>query len=285
MKMQCKLFTQALYGLGLLSLLFLVNGCNENGEEPTPVTTPVINNNVSVQITNNAQLGSILVDNQGRTLYFFTRDAQSNSACENGCLDLWPVFYDANLSAGAELDTSDFGTITRNDGSLQTTYKGWPLYYFAPNGDGVIENPGQTLGENVGEVWYVARPNYQVMIANQEVEGEAKNYLVDAQGRTLYFFSNDADNVSNCEGNCLEAWPAFFTENQSVPSFLNQGDFSSITRNDGQKQITFQGRPLYFFAQDANRGETNGQGINNVWFVAEAKANNAGNPNVPEGGY
>src|SRR5258708_29428098 len=80
---------------------------------------------IDVQLTTNAKFGSIITDGQGRSLYFFGDDANGMSSCTNGCLAVWPVFYKENPSVGTGLSKSDFSSITRPDGTNQTTYKGW----------------------------------------------------------------------------------------------------------------------------------------------------------------
>ncbi len=96
-------------------------------------------------------------------------------------------------------------------------------------------------------------------------------YLADTKGITLYYFKKDKPGVSNCKDDCLVTWPAFAPNNLQIPQGMNQKDFGTITRPDtGQKQVTFQGYPLYYFINDKAQGDTNGQGINNVWFVIKA---------------
>ncbi|MHB1921722.1 MAG: COG4315 family predicted lipoprotein [Chitinophagaceae bacterium] len=80
-----------------------------------------------VRLTTNAQLGSILTDRTGRTLYFFSEDENGTSLCYANCALNWFAFYKANPTLGNGLNQADFGTITRQDGSYQTTYKGWLL--------------------------------------------------------------------------------------------------------------------------------------------------------------
>jgi predicted lipoprotein with Yx(FWY)xxD motif len=53
----------------------------------------------------------------------------------------------------------------------------------------------------------------------------------------------------------------------SVGTGLDAAAFGSTDRTDGAKQVTFYGWPLYYFASDAAAGDTNGQGLNDVWFV------------------
>lgn len=242
--------------------LFFSACSEEDAATPDPVeSAPQVN------LANDSNLGSYLVNQDGRALYFFSRDVDGSSACVDGCLDAWPVFHRDNLQFGSGLSSSDFGTITREDGEQQTTYKGWPLYYYS--GD---SGAGEINGEGIGKVWFVAKPDYTLMLATQTVEGlgnDPISYLVDAEGNSLYYFSNDEDNVSNCTDGCLQAWPAFSeVANIVLPSTLNKGAFSVITRADGIDQLTYAGRPVYFFAQDAERGETKGATIPN-WTISQ----------------
>jgi predicted lipoprotein with Yx(FWY)xxD motif len=208
-----------------------------------------------------AKLGTYLTDRDGRTLYYFTKDAADLNACQGGCLTNWPIFYDADLQIPATLNKNDFGVLTRADGQKQTTYKGWPLYYFVKD-----KAPEDVLGEAVGGVWFVAKPDYRIMLGTSS---ELGNYLTDAYGRTLYYFDKDTPNTSVCEGKCLVNWPADIATEGAVPSTLSSADFGSITRSDGSLQATFKGYPLYYFIKDAAHGDTLGQDVNHVWFVVD----------------
>jgi len=249
----------------LLGFSSLFSACSEEDDAtPNPRGR---DDTFQVNLANDSNLGSYLVNQDGRALYFFSRDVSGSSACEDGCLDAWPVFYRADFEMGSGLDQSDFGTITREDGELQTTYKGWPLYYYS--GD---TSPNQINGEGIGEVWFVAKPDYTLMLATQVVEGAGNNaisYLVDAEGNSLYYFLNDQDNESVCTDGCLQAWPAFREVADIIlPSTLNKGAFAVIDRTDGIQQLTYAGRPIYFFAQDAARGETKGATVPN-WTISQ----------------
>jgi len=94
-------------------------------------------------------------------------------------------------------------------------------------------------------------------------------YLADAKGMTLYWFRNDAPGKSACVGPCVEKWPVYFREKVKAGKGLTDGDFGTITREDGKKQSTFRGYPLYSWSGDKARGETNGQGLNKVWYVID----------------
>lgn len=94
------------------------------------------------------------------------------------------------------------------------------------------------------------------------------SYLVDEKGMTLYIFKKDSPGKSACSGPCLEKWPAFLAENLQVRCGMSVKNFSTITRDDGKKQTTYKGMPLYHFYKDVKPGDVNGQGQNNEWFVA-----------------
>jgi predicted lipoprotein with Yx(FWY)xxD motif len=203
-----------------------------------------------------------LADSHGMTLYYFTLDTSGQSACSGGCVEKWPLFYAPTVSVSPPLKASDFGTITRADGAMQTTYKGWPLYYWYQD-----KSAGEMKGEGVGKVWYVLDvPSYTVMVGTKKPLG---NFLVDGNGNTLYYFTKDSVGHSVCEGGCIHNWPAFAPDSVVVPSALNPTDFSTITRADGTKQLAFKGYPLYYYVKDKIRGEVTGQGVGGVWYVVD----------------
>jgi predicted lipoprotein with Yx(FWY)xxD motif/plastocyanin len=104
-----------------------------------------------VMVANNDQLGSFLVDDQGRSLYLFTKDTPNTSNCYDKCEQAWPpLFTQGAPTAGTGADASLLGTTTRKDGKVQVTYNGWPLYYFVKD-----QKAGDVTGQDVGGVWYV----------------------------------------------------------------------------------------------------------------------------------
>jgi len=74
------------------------------------------------------------------------------TTCNGTCLTTWPIYYGTPLSVPAGLQAADFGSYDRGSGVMQSTYKGWPLYRYAPD-TGV----GSVLGEGVGAKWYTAK--------------------------------------------------------------------------------------------------------------------------------
>ena len=79
--------------------------------------------------------GAILVDGEGTPVYLFTNDTQNSDAStctDEECTAEWtPVSTTGTPVAGAGVIQNLLGTITREDGTLQVTYNGWPLYYSA----------------------------------------------------------------------------------------------------------------------------------------------------------
>ena len=98
-------------------------------------------------------LGSVLVDSQGRTLYLFAKDQGTTSACSGACATAWPPLrVSGKPLAGGDVKASLLGTTKRSDGKPQVTYNGHPLYLF--QGD---KQPGDTSGEGVnafGAGWF-----------------------------------------------------------------------------------------------------------------------------------
>jgi predicted lipoprotein with Yx(FWY)xxD motif len=243
----------------LLVAVSLAAGLQACDEEDAAPANPTPNNpapaTTNVKLGNNAALGSILTDKDGKTLYFFTKDSDGTSTCAGGCLAAWPLFYEKEIAPAQGLNAADFGVITRADGAKQTTYKGLPLYRFANDAAA-----GETKGEGLSNAtWFVAKPDYTLFLADKD----GARYLVEgnAKGKTLYLFAKDADNVSNCTGGCLTGWPEFFAEKVVAPSVLKAEDFATITRGDQKKQITYKKKPLYFFAGDQVRGDTKGKAV------------------------
>jgi len=226
---------------------------------------------VQIMLTSNATFGNILTDKDGRTLYYFANDASGESTCAGGCAMAWPAFTVDTLTAdkiGTGLNFSNFGTVASTSGGTQVTYRGWPLYYYSPGGNGTdgLEAAGATDGENVGGIWFVVKPDYTIMLANAQlighdgkhytsayVEGDGKTiYFTDGNGITLYTFKNDKFNKNNftkADFSNNGIWPVYETDQAIVPSVLDKSLFSSIDVF-GKKQLTYKGWPLYYFGQD-----------------------------------
>jgi predicted lipoprotein with Yx(FWY)xxD motif/PBP1b-binding outer membrane lipoprotein LpoB len=90
--------------------------------------------------------------------------------------------------------------------------------------------------------------------------------LVDNNGMTLYTFSPDSPGVSMCYNSCAVAWPPLLVNTDSIPQVSSDvsssGDIGIISRTDGTHQVTYNSMPLYYFKNDMNPGDTNGDGLN-----------------------
>lgn len=284
----------------------VISACSKDDDNNnTPPPTPPVPQK-TVKLANDAKFGAILTDSTGRTLYFFSNDAQSTSTCTGGCTDLWPTFLvdSAALTIDASLNRADFTTVTRPDGSKQTAYKGWPLYYY--KGD---TQAGQTNGDNVAKIWFVAKPDYTVMVSNFQLTGhDGKSYmlndtgaivagttpslyLVDDRGLTLYRFFTDSvgkNTFSTGDPSHDAIWPIYeVSEVKAVPTGFNKADFAIITVL-GKKQITYKGWPVYYFGQDAKvRGANKGISFPapDKWQVLYSTTKSApGRASTPGGG-
>jgi len=90
------------------------------------------------------------------TVYLFEGDKGSSSSCTGTCAQVWPPVT-GTPHAGGQANSSDFGTITRSDGTTQVTYKGHPLYTYAKDGD-AGDAYGQAI-KSFGADWYVIAPS------------------------------------------------------------------------------------------------------------------------------
>jgi predicted lipoprotein with Yx(FWY)xxD motif len=93
--------------------------------------------------------------------------------------------------------------------------------------------------------------------------------LVDGEGRTLYAFTKDQGDQSVCSGECATNWPAL-TGTATAGTGAQASLLSTAAQASGTDQVTYDGRPLYYFAGDAKPGDTNGQGVGKVWYAVAA---------------
>ena len=228
--------------------------------QPTPEPTSI--KTAGTIGTAGSPYGTILVDSLGRTLYYSADDIPGSgvSTCTGDCAVLWPAISADIIKVTAPLNPADFGSITRSDGSDQTTYRKRPLYYSRSD-----SHQGDFNGENAQNTWFVVRPGERIQVGHKAALGV---YLTDSFGKTLYYTSSDPAGTSTCTGSCLTLWPAFSADPVTAPPFLNATSFSAVMRADGIKQTAFMKRPLYTFTGDANPGDVNGQGASGVWYVA-----------------
>jgi predicted lipoprotein with Yx(FWY)xxD motif len=114
-------------------------------------------------------------------------------------------------------------------------------------------------------------------------QGSAGAYLTDASGKSLYIRTTDSNNTTTCTGACATNWPPLVLQaGQAVqPGAGVTGTLGSFARPDGSTQVTLNGMPLYFFAGDTAAGQTNGQGLQGIWFLAAPAGGTVGGPGAP----
>ena len=257
----------------------------ESDTAPAPAAS-----SAAAALVGTTALGDVLVGDDGRTLYGFTNDIDATSACSGTCAEAWPpVIVDENFTVAPALDVGIFATTQRDDGTLQLVAGKWPLYFFA--GDAV---PGDIAGQGSGEVWFAVTPEGTLITdaadtataedgAAEESEPaeieeaaaivavgttDADDILTDADGLSLYGFTDDVDGVPTCNGGCADAWPPVIVPSAELPAGLDRSTFSVSQRDDGSFQLNAGKWPLYRFAGDAAPGDINGQGSGDVWFLA-----------------
>ena len=112
----------------------------------------------------------------------------------------------------------------------------------------------------------VAAPGYAQTEQPAKVADTSKGKaLVDQKGMTLYTFDRDAADKSNCTGQCAQNWPPLAAPANAQAS----GDWTVVARDDGSKQWAYKGKPLYTWVKDAKPGDVTGDGVNNVWRIAQ----------------
>jgi predicted lipoprotein with Yx(FWY)xxD motif len=255
--------TAAALASGALLLTALAAG-------PAAAQSPAAGDVTLTSATASGITGNFLTGQGGMTLYYFTPDSAGTSVCTDKCAGFWPplVLADGQAATPGEGVTGVVGTIARADGSMQVTYDGRALYYFSKD-----TAAGDVLGQDVGEIWFVAAVDGSVPPAEVYPialgTGAAATFLTGEDGKTLYFFSKDTTpGVSTCTGDCLTAWPPFLNGGRDV--FVAgdgvTGVIGQATQADGSKQVTYDGRPLYYWQGDAAAGDVTGQGVGG--FVA-----------------
>jgi predicted lipoprotein with Yx(FWY)xxD motif len=137
-------------------LALMAAACSDDGgtgngtEAPEPTEAPA----EATVMVEASDLGDIVVDAEGRTLYVFLADESTESTCYDECEDAWPpLTVDGEPVAGEGVD-GELATSERTDGSTQVTLDGHPLYHFASD-----ETADDMEGQGVGDVWYVVSPS------------------------------------------------------------------------------------------------------------------------------
>ncbi|MEU8433707.1 SCO0930 family lipoprotein [Streptomyces sp. NPDC029216] len=226
------------------------------------------------------QLGAVLTDGAGFTLYRFDKDTAKPPAsnCDGDCAKAWPVVPAGDVSAAAGMDPTVLGEVVRKDGSKQLTVAGWPAYRYAKD-----TKAGEVNGQGVGGTWFAlapdgkkaAKPAAPPAGAPGQAAGaltvakDAKlgDHVVDGSGMTVYRFKPDTawPMVSKCTGDCLAKWPAVPPAERG--SGIVEKNYLVLDRPDGKKQQTVNCWPVYTFTGDKKPGDVNGQGVGGTWYA------------------
>jgi predicted lipoprotein with Yx(FWY)xxD motif len=160
------------------AVALIVTGCGGAGgssSSPTPASTNPPAHTTTVSTTKKPDLGRILVNSEGFTVYTFSKDRRTNipcldtcperSACYEACEEAWPpVPVSGTPEATGGVDPYEIGATRRNNGTLQMTYAGQPLYTYS--GD---HRPGETTGNGAegfeGEWTAISRSGVPISVA------------------------------------------------------------------------------------------------------------------------
>ncbi|MFE5486014.1 SCO0930 family lipoprotein [Streptomyces sp. NPDC056527] len=249
-------------------------------------------------VADTKQLGKVVTDSEGFTLYRFDKDSASppKATCEGDCAKAWPVVSADGAKAPAGVAPSLLGEVTRADGTKQLTLDGWPMYRYAKD-----TKPGDLKGQGVGGTWFASAPDGKkaapaagggadeggdeesgVDAAGLSVRKDPKlgDIVVDSQGMTVYRFKKDSawPMKTACTGACLEKWPVVAPVEKNDTKGITKKGFVTFNRPDGIKQQTIDCWPLYTFAGDEEPGDTNGQGVGGTWYAVSPEGKLVGAP-------
>jgi predicted lipoprotein with Yx(FWY)xxD motif len=163
-------------GAGLLLIVLAVAGCGGGGSSAAASGPPkTASGKIATLGVTSANLGKILVDSQGRTLYLFAADKGTMSVCNGACAVAWPpLLANGKATVGSGAKASLVSTTARADGKTQLTYNGHPLYLFKND-----TKPGQTNGQGLnafGGLWYVVSPAGSQVTATAPTSGGGNGY-------------------------------------------------------------------------------------------------------------
>jgi predicted lipoprotein with Yx(FWY)xxD motif len=235
----------------------LVAGCSR--EEP-----------LTVRITEHPTYGAILTDSTGRSLYIQARDVPNTGAVANlGEVGrFYPPFYAETVTDGNRINVSDFGYLTRADGTKQTTFRGWPLYYYIND-----RASGDVKSQGANNITFVAKPDYTVMVRENDTLGV---YLTDVAGAPLVAAVEEAG-----AGPAAGLVPFRVTAVVAPSPLVQAADFGQARGPSGGMQTTYRGSPLYVSDEDTPApGNGQGAGAYRAIFLAPAGAltGTAGDP-------
>jgi predicted lipoprotein with Yx(FWY)xxD motif len=114
-----------------------------------------------------------------------------------------------------------------------------------------------------------ARKGTRVVLADSEFG----RMLFDSRKQAIYIFQRDEENKSNCYGECAEAWPPVFTDGKPrAGKGVDRSLLGTTRRRDGKRQVTYAGKPLYYYTNEGP-GEVRCHNVNlngGFWWAVGA---------------
>ena len=158
--------------LGLAGLTACGGSNDSNSGSSAPVASRAAGAGAKLATADVGDLGKVVVDGNGRTVYVFDKDTSGKSNCEGGCLAMWPAVSAGNGTAQLDgIDPSLVTTITRSDGSKQVAIGGLPLYLFASDAQA-----GDAKGQAFGGIWWVVGADGKKITTQPSGSGNGNGY-------------------------------------------------------------------------------------------------------------
>jgi predicted lipoprotein with Yx(FWY)xxD motif len=116
-------------------------------------------------------------------------------------------------------------------------------------------------------------------VSLKTAKGDPGTFLVDSSGRAVYLFEADKSDTSTCNGACAAAWPPLTTTGApTAGDGVKANLLGTSKRDDGKMEVTYNGHPLYYFANDSAPGDIKGQGVDAFgaeWYVVSPEGKTA----------
>ncbi|HFU74445.1 MAG TPA: hypothetical protein ENK65_02715 [Helicobacteraceae bacterium] len=222
----------------------------------------------------------LISEDNDLSLYTFDKDTLGVSNCSDvqganeteSCIDRWPTYSTLDDSASG----GDFGVATPHVD--HSTYRKHPLYYWFKD-----FAKGDINGDNIGTVWHLVYPHAdfdETLVGTKLSDNpRTQTYLTAGNNFALYTFDNDDVNVSNCYGDCAVIWPPFDANLETLGTleWIDTSKFTRVQRNDGVAQVAYNGKPLYYFANDLVASDTKGDWVKGVWHLIELASSDTTN--------
>ena len=130
---------------------------SETTDDPTPSPTKEPTKPGTRIVASGSEFGQMLFDGTGQAIYLFDIETTSKPRCYDACAEAWPpVLTTGDPVAGPDVENSLLATTKRSDGTVQVTYDGHPLYFYAHEGKREVKCHDIFLN---GGNWYVVQPD------------------------------------------------------------------------------------------------------------------------------